>query len=82
MGKAGQIMVALISLAALIEPQAPKSAAHSPRNIEAADLPQLADLYLHDYGDGTSHPDKEKAADRISAVFEGAHGTPIPQASY
>ncbi|WP_442858514.1 GNAT family N-acetyltransferase [Arthrobacter sp. 9AX] len=28
-----------------------------------------------------SHPDKEKAAGRFSAVTEGAHGTPIPQAS-
>jgi ribosomal protein S18 acetylase RimI-like enzyme len=74
-------LVSLIALAALIEPQDLKSAVYSPRSIEATNLPNLADLYRHAYGDGTSHPDKEKAADRISAVFEGVHGTPIPQAS-
>jgi ribosomal protein S18 acetylase RimI-like enzyme len=74
-------MVSLISLAALNEPQVLKSTVHAPRNIEATDLPKLTDLYLHAYGAGTSHPDKEKAADRISAVFEGTHGTPSPQAS-
>jgi ribosomal protein S18 acetylase RimI-like enzyme len=75
------LLVSLISLAAVIEPQELKPAARSPRSIGATDLAELADLYLHAYSDGTSHPDKEKAADRISAVFEGALGTPIHQAS-
>jgi N-alpha-acetyltransferase 10/11 len=79
--KAGQVVVSLISLAALIGPQDLKPTVHSPRNIKSTDLPKLADLYLHSYGDGTSSSDTEKAAARISAVFEGAHGTPIPQAS-
>lgn len=72
-------MVSLISLAALIEPQDLKPSVHSPRNIQATDLPKLADLYLHADANGTS--DSEKAADRIGAVLEGAHGTPIPEAS-
>ncbi|VXC20121.1 exported hypothetical protein [Arthrobacter sp. 9AX] len=45
-------MVSLISLSALIEPQNLKAAVHSPRNIEATDLPKLSDLYLLAYGDG------------------------------
>jgi GNAT superfamily N-acetyltransferase len=44
-------------------------------------MPKLADLYAHAYAGGTSNPDTEKAAARISAVFEGTHGIPIPQAS-
>jgi hypothetical protein len=72
-------MVSLISLAALIGPQDLKPAVRAPRSIQPADLPQLADLYLNAYADGPSHPDTQKAADRISAVFKGAHGTPIPQ---
>jgi GNAT superfamily N-acetyltransferase len=74
-------MASLISLAALIEPQDLKTTAHAPRIIKSTDLPNLAELYLHAYGDTTSPPDAEKAADRISAVFEGAHGPPIPHAS-
>lgn len=74
-------MAPLISLAAVIEPQDLKTAGRSPRSIRATDLPNLADLYRNAYSDGTSHPDMKKAADRIRAVFEGAHGTPIPQAS-
>lgn len=74
-------MVSLISLAALVGPQEPKRAVHTVRNIQPTDLPELADLYLHAYIDGTSVPDPEKAADRINAVFKGAHGTPLPQAS-
>ena len=74
-------MGSMIPLAALIEPQNLKPAAHALRNIKPTDLPELADLYLHAYGDGTSAPDTEKAADRISAIFTGGHGTPLPQAS-
>lgn len=74
-------MVSLISLAALTGPQDLKPAVPPPRNIKPTDLPKLADLYLDAYGNGTSPPDAEKAADRISAVLDGARGTPIPQAS-
>lgn len=74
-------MVSLISLAALIGPQDLKPVVRAPRNIKPTDLPKLADLYIHAYADGASKPATEKAADRISAVFEGAHGSPIPQAS-
>jgi N-alpha-acetyltransferase 10/11 len=74
-------MVSLISLAALIGPQDLKRIVQGPRSIKPTDMPKLADLYMHAYADGTSNPDTEKAADRISAVFEGAHGSPIPQAS-
>lgn len=74
-------MVSLISLAALVGPQDSKPAAHALRNIKSTDLPELADLYLQAYGDRTSPPNAEKAANRISAILEGAHGTPIPQAS-
>jgi GNAT superfamily N-acetyltransferase len=76
-----QVMVSLISLAAIIEPQDLKPAVQAPRSITPVDLPKLEDLYQHAYADGTSRPDAEKAADRIRAVFEGLHGTPIPQAS-
>lgn len=72
-------MVSLISLAALIGPQALKPAVNSPRTIETTDLPELANLYLQAYGDGTSGPN---SVGRISAVFEGAHGTPIPKLPY
>ncbi|WAH96272.1 GNAT family N-acetyltransferase [Arthrobacter sp. MMS18-M83] len=71
----------LISLAALVGPQDLKPAAHALRNIKATDLPPLAELYVHSYGDGTSPRDREKAAHRISAVLKGSHGTLIPQAS-
>lgn len=74
-------MVALISLAALIGPQDLKPIVQAPRSIKPTDLPKLADLYMHAYADGASNPETEKAAVRISAVFEGAHGTPILQAS-
>ncbi|MBT2513635.1 GNAT family N-acetyltransferase [Arthrobacter sp. ISL-30] len=74
-------MVSLIALAALLEPQDLKPAARSPQSIKATDLPKLAALYSQAYADGTSHTNTEKAADRISAVFEGTHGAPIPQAS-
>jgi len=74
-------MVSLISLAALIGPQDLKHIVQAPRSIKPTDMPKLADLYMQAYANGTSNPDTEKAADRISAVFEGAHGTPIPQAS-
>jgi ribosomal protein S18 acetylase RimI-like enzyme len=71
----------LISLAALIEPRDVKTTDHAPRNIKCADLPNLAELYLHAYGTETSPLDAETAACRISAVFAGAHGSPIPHAS-
>lgn len=74
-------MVSLISLAALIGPQDLKPIVRAPRNIKPTDLPKLADLYMHAYADEAANPKTEKAADRISAVFEGSHGTPIPQAS-
>ncbi|TLM73074.1 GNAT family N-acetyltransferase [Pseudarthrobacter sp. NamB4] len=75
-------MVSLISLAVLLEPQDLKPAVLSPRRIKAADVPRLADLYLHAYADGTYNPNTEKAADRIRAIFEGARGAPIPEASF
>ena len=74
-------MVSLTSLAALIEPQDLKPIVQAPRSITPTDLPKLAELYLHAYADEASHPDEGRAADRISAVFAGAHGNPIPQAS-
>jgi ribosomal protein S18 acetylase RimI-like enzyme len=75
-------MVSLISLAALIEPQNSKPPAdNSPRLISATDLPELTELYLHAYAGGPSRPDTETTADRISALFKGSHGTPVPQAS-
>jgi GNAT superfamily N-acetyltransferase len=74
-------MVSLISLAAIIGPQDLKPPVQAPRSITPADLPKLADVYQHAYSDGTSGPDAEKAPNRIRAVFDGLHGTPIPQAS-
>jgi N-alpha-acetyltransferase 10/11 len=75
-------MVSLISLAALTGPQDLKPIVQAPWSIKPTDLPKLADLYMHAYAGGASNPETEKAAaDRISAVFEGAHGTPILQAS-
>jgi ribosomal protein S18 acetylase RimI-like enzyme len=74
-------MAPLISLAALIGPQERNPTVQLPRAIKTTDLPTLTDLYLHAYADRPSHPDTGKPADRISAILEGAHGTPIPQAS-
>lgn len=74
-------MAPVISLAALIAPQEPRPALRLPRTMKTADLPTLTDLYLHAYADGTSRPDTGKSADRINAIFEGAHGPRIPQAS-
>lgn len=74
-------MASSISLAAIIEPQDLKPAARSPRCIKVTDLPELAELYMHAYADSTSPPDKDKAAGRISAAFDGIHGAPIPEAS-
>lgn len=74
-------MVRLISLAALIGPQDLKHAVNFPRSIRARDLPELGNLYLQAYGNETSQFDTEKPDTRISAVFEGAYGPPIPQAS-
>lgn len=74
-------MVSFIPLAALIGPQDLKPAIHPPRSIKSTDLPELAALYLHAYGGRASAPDTKKAADRINAIFDGVHGTPIAQAS-
>lgn len=71
----------LISLAALIGPQENEPAVRPPRAIKAGDLPTLTDLYLHAYPHEASHPGPGKPADTISAIFDGTHGTPIPQAS-
>lgn len=80
-GERQAIMAPLISLAALIGPQECKPAARPPRAIKSGDLPTLTDLYLHAYSHGVAHPGPGKPADTISAIFEGAHGAPIPQAS-
>jgi len=74
-------MASLITLAALLEPQDLKPALHSPRNITSTDLPQLANLYMEANHGGTTHQDPKKAADRITAILGGSHGTPLPQAS-
>ena len=74
-------MAPVISLAALIGPQEPTPAVRLPRAIKITDLPALTDLYLNAYADVTFRPDTGKSADRISAIFEGAHGPQIPQAS-
>jgi hypothetical protein len=78
-GERQAIMAPLISLAALIGPQERKPALRLPLPIKATDVPTLTDLYLDAYAGATSHPETGKPAERISAVFEGAHGTPIPQ---
>lgn len=74
-------MAPLISLAALTGPQELEPVLRLPRPIEAADLAALTDLYLHAYSHTTSGPDTGKQAEKFSAIFEGAHGTPIPEAS-
>lgn len=74
-------MAPLISLAAIVGPQESKPAVRPPRAIKAGDLSTLTDLYLHSYPHAASRPGHGKPAEIISAVFEGAHGTPIPQAS-
>jgi ribosomal protein S18 acetylase RimI-like enzyme len=74
-------MVSLVSLAALTGPQALKPIIQAHRGIKPADLSKLADLYMHAESDGAINPDGERAAGRISALFDGTHGTPIPQAS-
>lgn len=74
-------MVSLVSLAALTGPQDLKPIMQAPRGIMPADLPKLADLYMHADPDRATNPDRERAAGRISALFDGAHGTPIPKAS-
>lgn len=74
-------MVSLVSLAAVTGPQDLKPIIQAPRGIKPADLSKLAELYMHAGLDGALNADREKAAGRISALFDGAHGTPIPQAS-
>lgn len=79
--KAAQIMVSLISLATLIEPQDPNPVDSTPRPVHATDLPELTDLYQRAYGDGTSRPDNDEDAGWIPAVHGGSQGPLIPQAS-
>jgi predicted N-acetyltransferase YhbS len=74
-------MVFLISLAALIEPQILDPSFTAPHVIQATDLPEITDLYLHAYADGTFQPDAETAVASINAVFDGARGSLIPQGS-
>lgn len=74
-------MVPLISLAALIGPQEHRPGASIPRPVEHTDLTELTDLYLRSYHPEADRLDAEKAAGRISRIFAGTHGTPIPQAS-
>lgn len=74
-------MAPLISLAALIGPQERKPDVRLSRAIKSGDLSTLADLYLHAYSHGASHLGPGKPADTFSAIFDGTHGTPIPQAS-
>jgi ribosomal protein S18 acetylase RimI-like enzyme len=74
-------MVPLISLAALLSPQEAKQGTSVPRPVESADLAELTDLYLRSYHPEADRLDAEKAAGRISRIFAGTHGTPIPQAS-
>jgi N-alpha-acetyltransferase 10/11 len=74
-------MSSLISLAALTGPQELTSSASVPRPVESKDLPELADLYLRSYAPEADRLEAEKAAGRIGTIFDGTHGTPIPQAS-
>ena len=66
-GKAAHVMV--ISLVTLIEPQILDPFVTAPRLIEAADLPELTDLFLHAHADGTSDPDSAKAAASILSLI-------------
>lgn len=74
-------MVHLISLAALVRPQELTPGTSIHRLVEPADLTELTDLYLRAYAPEADRLDAEKAAGRISRIFDGTHGTPIPQAS-
>lgn len=74
-------MVSLISLAALIEPQVFDPFLTTPQTINAADLPELAELHLQAYADPTSDSNAETAAASINAIFDGTRGALIPQAS-
>lgn len=71
----------VISLVTLIEPQILDPLVPAPRVIKAADLPELAALYLQAYTGGASDPDPGKPATSIKAVFDGAHGALIPETS-
>ncbi|MBT2566942.1 GNAT family N-acetyltransferase [Arthrobacter sp. ISL-85] len=71
----------LVSLVALIEPQDLNAVSPVPQTIKDRDLPELADLYLDAYAGGASDPDAAGAAASIHAVFAGARGAVIPQAS-
>jgi ribosomal protein S18 acetylase RimI-like enzyme len=74
-------MVPLISLAALIGPQEHKPDSRIPRPLAASDLPELKDLYLQAYDPETEHSEGFHSVDRIGTIFDGVHGTPIPEAS-
>ncbi|MFJ5698431.1 GNAT family N-acetyltransferase [Arthrobacter sp. NPDC093139] len=74
-------MVPFISLAALVGPQEHRPGASVPRPVESTDLMELTDLYLRSYHPEADRLDAEKAAAKISRIFAGTHGNPIPQAS-
>jgi N-alpha-acetyltransferase 10/11 len=69
----------VISLVALIEPQLLDPFVTAPRPIKAADLPDLTDLYRGVYAQKTGDPGTPEGG--IKAVFDGAHGALIPEAS-
>jgi ribosomal protein S18 acetylase RimI-like enzyme len=74
-------VVALVSMAALLEPQVLDPFRPAPRAITAADVPELADLYQLAYAGKNPQPDAETAHTNISAVFDGVRGALIPAAS-
>jgi N-alpha-acetyltransferase 10/11 len=71
----------VISLVALVEPQLLDPFLAVPRAIGAADLPELSNLHGQAYAHGTSDPVPAQAASSISAIFDGAQGRLIPEAS-
>lgn len=73
-------MDSLISLAALLEPQVLDPFVRAPRITAPPDFPELADLYSLAFAGEAVGLDAAKATTRISAVLDGALGTPIPQA--
>lgn len=78
--QAGQAVVSLVPMAALLEPRALTPAVPAPRTFTAADLPGLEELYRQAYPERNPDPDAETALTSISALFNGARGAPIPQA--
>jgi GNAT superfamily N-acetyltransferase len=71
----------VISLVTLIEPQILDPFLTTPRVIKGSDLPELTDLYGLAYADGTSDPGPRTPTASIHAVFDGARGELIPEAS-